>query len=78
MKFCSDKCEKYPCRRLKDLDKRYRTKYKMSMLENLEYIKKLGVGKFLESQKKKWTCKKCKSLLCVHRDFCLSCGREYR
>jgi hypothetical protein len=42
-KFCSDKCEKFPCTRLKDLDKRYRTKYKMSMLENLEDISKIGI-----------------------------------
>ena len=35
VKFCFD-CEKIPCDRLKRLDKRYRTKYNMSMLENLE------------------------------------------
>lgn len=76
MTFCSDKCEKYPCKRLKDLDKRYRTKYRMSMVENLEEIKKLGIKKFLENQKKKWTCKKCDGLLCVHRDFCLNCNSK--
>ncbi len=74
MEFCSSKCEKYPCKRLKDLDKRYRTKYQMSMIENLENIKKLGLKKFFDNQKKKWTCKKCWELLCVHRDFCLKCG----
>jgi hypothetical protein len=78
MEFCSDICEKYPCKRLKALDKRYRTKYGMSMIENLENIKELGIKKFLENQKMKWECKKCKSLVCVHRDFCLSCGEKYR
>ncbi len=43
IKFCSSKCGKYPCKRLKDLDKRYRTKYDMSMLENLENIEHSGV-----------------------------------
>lgn len=38
-KFCYD-CEKYPCTRLKQLDKRYRTNYSMSMIENLDSIKK--------------------------------------
>ena len=38
-KFCFE-CEKLPCARLKQLDKRYRTKYSMSMLENLECIQK--------------------------------------
>ena len=32
--FCYE-CAEYPCRRLKALDKRYRTKYGMSMIENL-------------------------------------------
>jgi hypothetical protein len=74
MLFCSEVCEKYPCKRLKSLDKRYKTKYGMSMIENLENIKNLGIKKFLENQKRKWRCKKCDGLLCVHRDFCLNCG----
>ncbi len=76
MKFCSDRCEKYPCRRLKDLDKRYRTKYGMSMLENLEDIKKLGVRQFVKNEKIRWKCRKCGSVICVHRDFCLKCGEK--
>jgi len=78
MEFCSDRCEKYPCRRLKDLDKRYRNKYGMSMIENLEDIKKFGIEKFVENQKKTWGCKKCSSLICIHRNFCLNCGEKYR
>ena len=76
MKFCSDKCEKYPCARLKNLDKRYRTKYGMSMLENLENIKKHGIRKFVQDEQKRWECSKCHETLCVHRDFCLNCGER--
>ena len=76
--FCSSKCDKYPCLRLKNLDKRYRGKYGMSMLENLENIEKLGVKKFVESEKKKWKCPKCKETVSVHRDICLKCGEKYR
>jgi len=74
MKFCSDKCPKYPCTRLKNLDKRYRTKYKMSMLENLVNIKKFGIRMFVKKEKSKWACKKCDGTICVHRGFCLNCG----
>lgn len=42
-KYCSDTCDHYPCKRLNPLDKRYRTKYHMSMLENLHYIKEKGM-----------------------------------
>jgi hypothetical protein len=64
-KYCSDKCENFPCKRLKDLDKRYRNKYQMSMIENLENIKKLGIRKFIEKEKKRWI--KGNQIYCVHK-----------
>lgn len=36
-RFCFS-CPNYPCTRLKQLDKRYRNKYHMSMIENLEAL----------------------------------------
>jgi len=74
-KFCFD-CQKYPCTRLKQLDKRYRTKYHMSMIENLSVIKKLGLPVFIEMEKSRWMCKICGGSICVHRGYCLSC-EEY-
>jgi hypothetical protein len=73
--FCYD-CKKYPCTRLKNLDKRYRTNYGMSMIENLGNIGKLGIEKFVESEQDKWKCSVCGELLCVHRTSCLKCGTE--
>lgn len=77
MKFCSDKCETYPCRRLKNLDKRYRTKYGMSMIENLEHIKQLGIREFMRNEKQRWTCSECGAAICVHRASCLGCGTKH-
>lgn len=73
--FCYE-CEKYPCRRLKQLDKRYRTRYNMSMLENLEYIKNSGLNAFLENEQQRWVCPNCGATLCVHRKFCLTCKAD--
>lgn len=70
--FCYE-CEKYPCQRLKQLDKRYKTKYHMSMIDNLEYIKQYGMDEFLRNEAMRWTCKECSNFLCVHRNFCLVC-----
>lgn len=75
MKFCSDKCKKYPCKRLKNLDKRYKTKYAMSMLENLAKIKELGVREFVKNEKIRWACKKCNGTICVHKKHCLNCKK---
>ena len=66
-------CDSFPCRRLKQLDTRYRTKYEMSMLENLRKIREEGMDAFLKGQKAKWTCDLCGGLICVHRHKCLSC-----
>jgi len=71
--FCYD-CEKYPCPRLKRLDKRYRTKYYMSMLENLSNIQKLGLEEFVALEQQRWACPKCGGTICVHRGFCLACA----
>ncbi len=73
--FCYD-CEKYPCTRLKNLDKRYRTKFGMSMIENLAYIKNHGLERFLTNEEEKWKCKVCGSGLSVHRDYCINCKTE--
>jgi hypothetical protein len=73
-KFCSDKCDKYLCLRLRNLDKRYRTKYNMSMIENLENIKENGIRKFVKSEKARWACPECGGTVCVHRGHCLICS----
>ncbi len=72
-KFCSPKCDSYPCGRLKTLDKRYKTKYGMSMRENLENIKKKGIRKFIESEKKRWM--KGNKIFCVHNKKYYEMGR---
>ena len=74
-KFCYE-CEKYPCKRIKQLDKRYRTKYGTSFIENLLMIKENSIDYFLDFESKRRTCTNCGSTLCVHRNFCLTCKIE--
>lgn len=63
-KYCSPNCDKFPCERLKKLDKRYKTKYTMSMIENLQFIENNGIRKFLQYEKEKWI--KNGKIFCVH------------
>jgi hypothetical protein len=74
--FCFN-CETFPCARMKQLDKRYRTKYGMSMIENLRNIQEFGIGRFVENEKERWTCPRCGETLCVHRPNCFSCGYQW-
>ena len=75
IKYCSEKCNNYPCARLKQLDKRYRTKYAMSMIDNLRMINEFGIKHFIQNEKVKWICIECGEITCVHKPACLSCGR---
>jgi len=72
--FCTS-CSTLPCARLKRLDKRYVAKYGMSMLENLKAIERLGLERFVEQERDRWTCPGCGSLICVHQEECMVCGR---
>ena len=74
-KFCYE-CEIFPCERIKHIDKRYRTKYRVSLIQNLVTIKEAGIATFLELEVKKWTCPNCGSTLSVHRDSCLLCSYD--
>ncbi len=78
IKYCSDSCAKFPCVRLKQLDKRYRTKYGMSMIDNLKMISEFGIRHFIRNEKEKWTCPECGEIICVHRPACLSCGYQWQ
>jgi len=75
-KYCFE-CDSYPCTRLKNLDKRYRTRYGMSMLANLESIRENGIRQFVRTEKEKWTCPGCGEMLIVHKPTCLHCGYEW-
>jgi hypothetical protein len=61
--FCFS-CAEFPCQKLKHLDKRYRTKYDMSEIGNLENIRDNGIEKFVESQEKKYI--SFRGIKCVH------------
>lgn len=61
--YCFD-CDRFPCGRLKRLDKRYQEKYRMSEIENLKTIKKEGIRKFLVQEEKRWV--NAEGTYCVH------------
>jgi len=70
--FCFE-CDDYPCENLKKIDRNYQEKYKISLIENLEFIRDKGVDEFLENQKAKYACSECGSPLCIHDGRCYTC-----
>lgn len=72
VRFCYE-CDSFPCKRLKSLDQRYRTKYHLSMIENLKRIKEERLDYFLQEQESEWRCPECGELICCHNGLCLNC-----
>lgn len=75
VEYCYE-CDKFPCIKIKNLDLRYKTRYAMSMIENLSYIKEHGESDFLRWQNEKYKCIKCGKLHTVHHDYCMYCKQE--
>lgn len=62
-----------PCKRVKNLDKTYRDRYNVSLVENLKTAGETGVTAFLRQEKKKWTCPSCHGILSLHDGICSEC-----
>ena len=73
IRYCYE-CRDFPCEKLLHLDKRYRTFFRMSMIDNLEYIKTNGIQQFLDKEKAKWQCPDCRDVICCHNGICFNCG----
>jgi len=68
-------CDEFPCKRLKALDKRYKARYHMSMIENLECIRDKGMKEFLKEQEEKYNCY-CGGVISVHDGECYPNGKK--
>ncbi len=72
--FCGD-CADFPCVLIKRLDRSYRTRYQMSLIENARQLKTRGAEAFLLAEKERWTCQHCGGIVSLHDRICSGCGR---
>ncbi len=75
VKYCYE-CPKFPCSRLSTIDKRYRTQFRMSEIENLRHIRDKGIKSFLKAEEAKWKCPKCGGVVSCHNGLCFSCDLD--
>ncbi len=75
VKYCYE-CPTFPCDRLSAIDKRYRTHFRMSEIENLRRIRDEGIESFLEAEEAKWKCPNCGGVVSCHNGICFDCGLE--
>lgn len=70
--FCFS-CDSFPCRMIRDLDKSYRKRYGISLIENSRQAKQLGIEQFLEEERTKWTCPHCGGIISLQDSRCSDC-----
>lgn len=73
--FCFE-CDKFPCQNLKKIDKGYRERWSVSLIENLKRNKEIGVEKWLQEQEELYSCPECKGEICIHDEECYDCGNK--
>ena len=76
--YC-DECPDYPCADVAEKENRYTSKYPLyeSPGKNLRDIRENGLERFLESERKQWTCGECGHAVSVHTGICSGCGKQY-
>jgi hypothetical protein len=71
--FCFE-CPTFPCPSIKRLDKSYRQRYQVSLIDNSVRIKTVGAKQHLLEEKEKWTCSQCGGVISLHDRVCSECG----
>jgi len=67
-------CEKFPCTKIKDLNRRYMQNYDVNIVQNgLDARKDMQV--FLKEQKERFICNLCVGIINQHHKICSECGK---
>lgn len=69
-------CEQFPCKTVKEMDRRYRRNYGFSLIENLRTVQRIGVERFVAAEELRWRCSQCGGRVCAHGGTCSGCGRK--
>ena len=71
-------CPEYPCTQIKNLERSYNRRYQASRMENSRHVQDHGLESFMEEQKKRYTCKRCKGIISLHDRECSECQEKVR
>lgn len=77
-RFCYE-CPDYPCEVSRACDQRCRAEYASgeSPLDNLKKVRELGMERFLQEERERWTCVECGGVIRAQDGICGGCGRKY-
>lgn len=72
IRYCFE-CSDFPCKNIKNLERSYIKRYKVSLIQNSTTVKNQGLEYFLLEDKERWTCKKCNGIISMHDAECSEC-----
>ncbi|MGI6152821.1 MAG: DUF3795 domain-containing protein [Christensenellaceae bacterium] len=67
-------CSRFPCSRIKSLNKRYIENYGIDLIQNGRSAQ-AGMDAFLQEQRKRFTCPHCGGAVGQHKKLCSECGK---
>ena len=70
--YCFE-CNEFPCKSIKNLEKSYISRYFVSLLDNSQKVKDIGLIEFLANEKNKWNCSVCGGVITQHGNYCSEC-----
>ncbi len=73
LQWCFE-CARFPCAGIKDLSRRYTSKYGVDLVQN-GLDARSDMDSFLEAQRMKFTCRACGGAINRHRKYCSECGK---
>jgi hypothetical protein len=71
--YCHN-CPDFPCAVIKRLDKSYRQRYRVSLIEMTVRHREAGAGPYLREEVENWTCARCGGVIGLHDRVCSECG----
>ncbi len=73
--YCFE-CPEYPCKWIKNLEKSYQKRYRVSLIDNSHFFQAYGIEAFMEQQKLRYTCPKCGGIISIHDQECSECQEK--
>lgn len=68
-------CPDFPCLLIENMDRSYRKRYGVSLIEYGKLAKENGLESFLSQHNQEWTCPDCGGAYSLHDGICSECQR---
>ena len=73
--YCFE-CPGYPCPQIRYLDKSYRTRYGVSLMENSAFVKEHGPTAFMKRQQETYRCPVCGGIISLQDTVSSDCRKK--